>query len=61
LKNTQEIIPDHPANQLEKLLSDNKQEVTRLKRLNELIASCEAGQWIKGMQWGKKNAPNSSL
>jgi uncharacterized protein YdeI (YjbR/CyaY-like superfamily) len=38
-----------------------KQEATRLKRLDELIASCEAGEWIKGMRWGKKNAPNSSL
>jgi uncharacterized protein YdeI (YjbR/CyaY-like superfamily) len=31
-----------------------KQEITRLRRLKELIASCEAGEWIKGMRWGKK-------
>jgi uncharacterized protein YdeI (YjbR/CyaY-like superfamily) len=33
---------------------DAKQEDTRIKRLLELIASCEAGEWIKAMRWGKK-------
>jgi uncharacterized protein YdeI (YjbR/CyaY-like superfamily) len=31
-----------------------KQEATRMKRLLELIASCEAGEWIRAMRWGKK-------
>lgn len=31
-----------------------KQETTRLRRLKELIASCESGEWIRGMRWGKK-------
>ena len=35
-----------------------KQEDTRLKRLYELIASCEAGDWIKAMRWGKKPGTN---
>ena len=33
-----------------------KQEATRLKRLDELITSSEAGEWIKAMRWGKKAA-----
>lgn len=31
-----------------------KQEVTKLKRLNTLIADCEAGQRIAPMRWNKK-------
>ena len=31
-----------------------KQETTRQKRLNELISSCEAGDKIKAMKYGKK-------
>ncbi len=31
-----------------------KQEATRLKRLDELIASSASGEWIKSMRWGKK-------
>jgi len=31
-----------------------KQDATRQKRLNELISSCNAGEWIKAMRWGKK-------
>jgi uncharacterized protein YdeI (YjbR/CyaY-like superfamily) len=32
---------------------------TRLRRLQELITSCEAGEWIKGMRWGKFIPPRS--
>jgi uncharacterized protein YdeI (YjbR/CyaY-like superfamily) len=35
-------------------VSDAKQEVTRLNRLQELITSCAAGKRIKAVQWGKK-------
>jgi uncharacterized protein YdeI (YjbR/CyaY-like superfamily) len=31
-----------------------KQEATMQKRLAELISSSAAGDWIKGMRWGKK-------
>ena len=31
-----------------------KQEATRQKRLDELIASSASGDWIKSMRWGKK-------
>ncbi len=31
-----------------------KQKDTQLKRLAELISSSAAGEWIKGMRWGKK-------
>jgi uncharacterized protein YdeI (YjbR/CyaY-like superfamily) len=32
-----------------------RQEDTRIKRLDELISSCEAGEWIRAMRWGKKS------
>ncbi len=32
-----------------------KQDTTRTKRLQELIGSCEAGEWIRAMRWGKNN------
>jgi len=32
-----------------------KQDNTRIRRLQELIDSCEAGEWIRAMRWGKKN------
>jgi uncharacterized protein YdeI (YjbR/CyaY-like superfamily) len=31
-----------------------KQKDTQLKRLAELISSSAAGEWIKGMRWGKR-------
>jgi uncharacterized protein YdeI (YjbR/CyaY-like superfamily) len=37
-----------------------KQDATRLKRLNELISSSAAGDWIKGMRWGKKKGRGTS-
>ena len=33
-----------------------KQDVTRLKRLHELITSCGNGEWIKAMRWGQKKS-----
>jgi uncharacterized protein YdeI (YjbR/CyaY-like superfamily) len=32
-----------------------KQEITRWKRMNELIAACETGEKIKAMRYVKKN------
>jgi uncharacterized protein YdeI (YjbR/CyaY-like superfamily) len=31
-----------------------KQDATQWKRLDELISSSAAGEWIKGMRWGKR-------
>jgi len=36
-----------------------RQEATQQKRLGELISSCEAGDWIKAMRWGKKKGPGT--
>lgn len=36
-----------------------KEEATRQKRLEELIASSGAGEWIKAMRWGKKKGPGT--
>jgi len=33
-----------------------RQEATRIKRLEELIASCAGGEYIKAMRWAKKGS-----
>ena len=34
---------------------------TQLKRLDELISSSEAGDWIKAMRWGKRGTKDEGL
>jgi uncharacterized protein YdeI (YjbR/CyaY-like superfamily) len=51
-KNFQSRIPSYRKITI-RWVMDAKQETTRLRRLNELIAACESGEEIKALRYGK--------